>query len=94
MVFAVHVKVHPAAGVPITPANFAGLSASDVTTAQNLLANLAVSVASITEQFYVNSPTQTNWTNYSSDFLFYRNNHANEWAAFVKDSWKATRDLP
>jgi hypothetical protein len=81
-------------GVPnITPTNFAGLSTSDITTAQNLLANLAGSVASIQEQFYVNSPTQANWTNYTNDFLFYRNNHSNSWAAYVKDSWKASKDF-
>ena len=81
-------------GVPnITPGNFAGLSTSDVSTAQNLLANLAGSVASIQEQFYVNNATQTNWTNYTNDFLFYRNNHSNMWAGFAKDSWKVTRDL-
>jgi hypothetical protein len=81
-------------GVPnITPTNFAGLSTSDITTAQNLLANLSGSVANIQEQFYVNSPTQANWTNYTNDFLFYRNNHSNSWAAYVKDSWKASKDF-
>ncbi|HEY7334589.1 MAG TPA: carboxypeptidase regulatory-like domain-containing protein [Bryobacteraceae bacterium] len=90
------VVLGPSGAVPvpnITTANFAGLSTNDIATAQSLLANLAGSIASITEQFYVNSPTQSNWTNYTNDFLFYRNNHSNAWAAFVKDSWKVSRDF-
>ena len=47
--------------VPIsTTSTFSkGINASDVTTAQNLLANLAGTVASIQEQYFVNSPTAT-----------------------------------
>ena len=73
---------------PITTATFAGIGALNLATAQNLLANLAGSVANIQEQYWVNSPTATNWNSYLNDFLFYRTNHANAWSGFVKDNWK------
>ncbi len=75
---------------PITTATFAGIGANNLVTAQNLMANLAGSVASIQEQYWVNSPTATNWNSYLSDFLFYRTNHANAWSGYVKDTWKVT----
>jgi hypothetical protein len=78
---------------PITTATFPGIGSINLITAQNLLANLAGSVASVTEQYWVNSPTQQNWSNYLSDFLFYRTNVANAWSGYAKDSWKATRNL-
>ncbi len=78
---------------PITTSTFAGIGALNLSTAQALLANLAGSVATITENFWVNSPTQTNWINYLNDFFFYRTNVANAWSGFVKDTWKATRNL-
>ncbi|MBV8904092.1 MAG: hypothetical protein JOZ22_10700 [Acidobacteriia bacterium] len=78
---------------PITTSTFPGIGAINVAGAQALLANLAGSVANIQEQYWVNSPTQTAFTNYLTDFLFYRNNHANAWSAFAKDSWKVTRDI-
>lgn len=83
-------------GVPvpnITSANYAGLSSFDIPTAQNLLANLAGSVASIQEQFYVNSPKATDWEDYTKTFLFNRDNHSNAWAGFFKDNWKVTRNF-
>jgi hypothetical protein len=83
-----------AIGVPnVTSANFPGLNPSDITTAQDLLANLAGSVASIQEQFYVNSPTQTDWTAYTKSILFGRDNHSNAWAGFFKDNWKVSRNF-
>jgi hypothetical protein len=77
----------------VNSTNFPGLNASDITTAQDLLANLAGSVASIQEQFYVNSPTQTNWTDYTKSILFRRALHSNSSAAFFKDNWKVTRNF-
>jgi len=77
----------------INSTNFAGLNASDVTTAQDLLANLAGSVASITQQYWINTPTDTNWSDYTKNVFFYREHHANQWAAFFKDNWKVTRNL-
>src|SRR5690606_11736163 len=46
-------------GVPvpgINNTNFPGLNSNDIGTAENLLANLAGSIASIEHQFYINSP--------------------------------------
>src|SRR5262249_36418220 len=57
----------------------AGINASDVTTASNLLATLAGSVSQMTETFYIQSPTQAGWTDYTKDFFFYRYQHENDW---------------
>ncbi|MCU1337010.1 MAG: hypothetical protein JWO19_2591 [Bryobacterales bacterium] len=77
----------------VTSTNFPGLNTSDVATAQDLLANLAGSVASIQEQFYVNGPNQTNWTDYTKSILFRRALHSNSSAAFFKDNWKVSRNF-
>jgi hypothetical protein len=81
--------------VPITAAStFAkGINPSDITTAQNLTANLAGSIASMSETFYIESPTQTGWTDYTKDMFFYRYQHENDWDIFFKDNWKATKNL-
>ncbi|HLK49281.1 MAG TPA: TonB-dependent receptor [Bryobacteraceae bacterium] len=85
----------PAGGVapPITTATFPGIGALNLTTAQNLLANLAGEVANVQEQYWVNSPTATNWNSYLNDFLFYRTNHQNAWSGYVKDTWKVNPNL-
>ncbi len=77
----------------INSTNFAGINASDVTTAQDLLANLAGTVASITQQYFVNDPKQTNWSDYSKGYLFYRDLHSNAWSGFLKDNWKVSKNL-
>ena len=71
------------ASSPISTATpeLAGVGALNLTTAQNLLANLAGNVAQITEQYWVNSATQKDWTNYTTDFLFPRTNIANTWSS-------------
>ncbi|HEV3334299.1 MAG TPA: TonB-dependent receptor [Bryobacteraceae bacterium] len=78
---------------PITASTFSGIGAVNLVTAQNLLANLAGSVANVQEQYWVNSPTATNWNSYLSDFLFYRTNHSNAWSGYAKDTWKVTPNL-
>jgi hypothetical protein len=70
-----------------------GINASDITTASNLLATLAGSISSMSETFYIQSPTQTAWTDYTKDFLFYRYQHENDGDIFFKDNWKARKDL-
>jgi hypothetical protein len=80
-------------GTPLTVNTFPGIGAQNLPTAQALLANLSGSIASITEQYWVNSPTQTNWSNYTSDFLFYRTNASNAWSGYVKDNWKVKSNL-
>jgi Carboxypeptidase regulatory-like domain len=71
----------------------AGINSNDVTTASNILAELAGSVASFQEQFYINSPTQQGWTDYTKTIFFHRGQHENDWNLFFKDNWKATKDL-
>jgi hypothetical protein len=70
-----------------------GLNASDLASAQNLLAILAGSINQITETFYINSPTQTGWTDYTKTIFFTRSQHENDWDLFFKDNWKASKNL-
>jgi Carboxypeptidase regulatory-like domain len=77
----------------ITTAAFPGLQAPDVITAQNLLANLAGSISNIQEQFYINSPTQNGWSDYTQTIFFKRAQHENDWDLFFKDNWKASTNL-
>ena len=77
----------------ITSTNFKGLQANDITTAQNILANLSGSVASVQEQYFVNSPTATDWSDYQTNFIFQRDLHENDWYLFFKDTWKVSRQL-
>jgi hypothetical protein len=74
----------------ITTTNFRGLNSNDITTANNLLASLAGTVASLQQQYFINDPSQTDWTSYRETFLFRRDIHQNDWAAFWKDNWKVT----
>jgi hypothetical protein len=77
----------------ITPANFHGIQANDVSTASLLLADLAGTISTIQEQYFVNSPTATDWTDYRTTILFQRDLHQNDWALFFKDNWKVSRDF-
>jgi hypothetical protein len=70
-----------------------GIQAADITTAQNLTATLAGSISQMTETFYIESPRQTGWTDYTKDMFFYRYQHENDWDLFFKDNWKATKNL-
>jgi hypothetical protein len=70
-----------------------GLNANDLGTANSILAQLAGSVSSLQEQFYINSPTQTGWTDYTKTIFFKRAQHENDWNLFFKDNWKATKNL-
>jgi Carboxypeptidase regulatory-like domain len=78
---------------PITTSTFPGIGAQNLTTAQDLLANLAGSVANITQQYWVNSPTATDWTSYLNQLFIYRTNVANAWSSYAKDTWKVRSDL-
>jgi Carboxypeptidase regulatory-like domain len=71
----------------------AGLNTNDVGTANNILATLSGSINSVFETFYINSPTQQGWTNYTSTMFFSRAQHENDWNVFFKDNWKATKNL-
>ena len=63
--------------------NFRGIQTNDITTAQNLLASLAGTVTSIQQQYFVNSPTATEWSDYRTDFIFERDLHENDWDLFL-----------
>jgi len=70
-----------------------GINASDITTASNLMAELAGSISQITHMVYLEKATQTAFTNYTQDYLFYRYQHENDWDLFFKDNWKAGKNL-
>jgi hypothetical protein len=73
--------------------NFRGLNSNDITTAQTLLANLAGTISGINQQYFINSPTETDWLSYKDTILFRRDLHQNDWAAFFKDNWKVTSNF-
>src|SRR5262245_59553846 len=79
--------------IAVTQPYAAGMNTNDLATANNLLAALSGSINSITETFYINSPTQQGWTNYTSTMFFKRAQHENDWNLFFKDNWKATKNL-
>ena len=85
----------PAGGVApaFTTATFPGIGASNFGAAQYMLANLAGEVGSITQQYWVDSPSAKDWNNYTNDFLIHRTNHENAWSGYVKDTWKVNPNL-
>jgi hypothetical protein len=70
-----------------------GINASDVTTASNLMLNLAGSINTVAAMVYLEKGTDAAFTDYTSDYLFYRYQHENDWDLFFKDNWKARKDL-
>jgi hypothetical protein len=70
-----------------------GINASDITTASNLMATLAGSISQMTETFYIQTPTQTTWSDYTKTMFFNRYQHENDWDLFFKDNWKASKNL-
>jgi hypothetical protein len=77
----------------VTTTRFRGLNANDVSTVQNLLANLSGTVASVQHQYFINSPGQKTWSDFRETLSFARDFHQNDWAAFFKDNWKITGNL-
>jgi hypothetical protein len=77
----------------VTTTRFRGLNANDVTTVQNLLANLAGTVANLSQQYFINSPDQKTWSDFRETLSFARDFHQNDWATFFKDNWKVTSNL-
>jgi hypothetical protein len=67
-----------------------GLTGSSITVAQNLLLDLSGSVSNVSRTFYIQKPTDTEYTGYVQ---VPRDNHQNEWGAFFKDDWKIRPDL-
>jgi len=70
--------------------NIAGLTGRNVTTAQQLLTDLAGSVSNVTRSFYIQKPTDQQFTGLVQTP---KDNHQNEWGAFFKDDWKIRPSL-
>ncbi|PYS34610.1 MAG: hypothetical protein DMG14_29050, partial [Acidobacteria bacterium] len=71
-------------------AAFPGLIGSSITTAQNLLLDLAGSVSNVSRTFYIQKPTDREFTGLVQTP---KDNHQNEWSAFFKDDWKIRSNL-
>src|SRR5204863_1511029 len=82
----------------------ASLAAADQTNAQNLLINLAGSVGTVNQSFFLNSSSAAAFQQWSeipkaseSPDGFppgkVRNNHQREMSSFFKDDWKVTRSV-
>ncbi|PYS26420.1 MAG: hypothetical protein DMG11_20045, partial [Acidobacteria bacterium] len=72
---------------------FPGLNANDVTSAQDLLATLAGTVANVTQGFFINSPSATVFDDYKKTIRRTRDTHQNDWSGFFKDNWKVTQNF-
>jgi hypothetical protein len=78
----------------ITTTNFRGLNTNDITLAQDLLANLAGSIDSLSQDFFLLKPDQKDFVGFqNSGVIKNRNYHQNDYAAYFKDSWKVTSNL-
>src|SRR5213593_3888836 len=78
----------------ITTTNFPGLNSFDITTAQDLLANLAGSIDTLSQDFFLLSPDQKDFVGFQNGgVLKTRNYHQNDYAGFFKDSWKVRSNL-
>jgi len=78
----------------ITTTNFRGLNTNDVTFAQDLLANLAGSIDTLAQDFFLLTPTDKDFKGFQNGGVIKtRNYHQNDYAAFFKDSWKVTSNL-
>ena len=76
--------------IPVTGiAGIAGLIGSNVTTAQNMLLDLAGSVSGASLTYNVNSSTEQIF----QPVTRIKDYHQNEWGAFFKDDWKIRPDL-
>jgi hypothetical protein len=78
----------------ITTTAFRGLNTFDITTAQELLANLSGSIDTLSQDFFLLTPDETDFRGFQNGgVLKERKYHQNDYAAFFKDSWKVTPNL-
>src|SRR6266850_2514079 len=78
----------------ITTTNFPGLNSFDITSAQDLLANLAGSIDTLSQDFFLLTPDQKDFVGFQNGgVLKTRNYHQNDYAGFFKDSWKVSSNL-
>jgi Carboxypeptidase regulatory-like domain len=91
----------PLAAIPtpaISPTNMAGLGGSAATgnnqRMRNLLSFLSGSLASVTQFYYMQSPTKLDaFETYKTFPQRIRDTHQNEASAFFKDDWKVSKSL-
>src|SRR5213076_1225133 len=62
----------------ITTTKFRGIHANDIATANLMLAILAGTLRDIQQQYFVNSPTAGDWTDYRTSLLFKRDLHQDD----------------
>jgi hypothetical protein len=77
----------------ISSARFPGLQAADATRAEQVLNDLAGSIGELTQGYLVNSPTQTEWFDFNSEFRRFRKLTQQDWSLFFKDTWNVTSNL-
>ncbi len=94
LLFATVTMVDPNVGVPNVAvqgiSSIQGLSGRNVTTAEQLLIDLAGSVSNVTRNFYIQKPADQQFTGLVQTPRDY---HQNEWGAFFKDDWKIRPEL-
>jgi hypothetical protein len=84
-----------AAGFGVTQINtITGLSANNITAAQNMLTDLAGSISNIREGFDLPNATATTFLGYKDGYILHdRDWHSNEMSLFFKDDWKFSSRL-
>ncbi len=73
--------------------NFTGLNASDIGTAENLLATLAGTVQQVTHGNFLNNSFDTEFSDFRDNTVKISNWHQIDFAGFIKDNWKVTTDF-
>jgi hypothetical protein len=81
--------ITPFTGIP----GLAGFFAGNQANMASLLNFLSGSIGSIRQYYFLNSPTQTTWSDYTKEDYPIRDFHQNEWGFFFKDDWKASQSL-
>src|SRR5438552_3822753 len=78
----------------ISTTNFRGLNTNDITLASDLLANLAGSIDSLAQDFFLLTPDQKDFVGFQNGgVLKTRNYDQNDYAGYLKDSWKVRSNL-
>jgi hypothetical protein len=81
--------ITPFSGIP----GLAGFYSGNQDAMAGLLNFLSGSIGSIRQYYFLNSPTQTTWSDYTQEPYPIRDFHQNEWAFFFKDDWKVNESL-
>jgi hypothetical protein len=81
--------ITPFTGIP----GLAGFFVGNQANMASLLNFLSGSIGSMRQYYYLNSPTQTGWSDYTKEPYPIRDFHQNEWGLFFKDDWKAHQNL-